>query len=120
MNIEEIRKYCISKPGTSESFPFDEDTLVFKVGGKMFCLISLSESNNINVKCDPERALTLREAHEFIKPGYHMNKNHWNTVHIVTGVNKSFYQEMIDHSYGLVYNSLPRKIKQEILDQIKL
>ena len=102
MNIEELREYCISKPEVSESFPFDEDTLVFKVRDKIFVLTSLTPPFSINVKCDPELAVSLRERYSFVIPGYHMNKKHWNTVMIVDTVSDSLLQEWIDHSYGLV------------------
>jgi predicted DNA-binding protein (MmcQ/YjbR family) len=102
MNIEELREYCISKPEVSESFPFDEDTLVFKVRDKIFVLTSLSPPFSINVKCDPELAVSLRERYSFVIPGYHMNKKHWNTVMIDDTVSDSLLREWIDHSYGLV------------------
>jgi predicted DNA-binding protein (MmcQ/YjbR family) len=102
MNIEELREYCISKPEVSESFPFDEDTLVFKVRDKIFVLTSLTPPFSINVKCDPELAVSLRERYSFVIPGYHMNKKHWNTVMIDDTVSDSLLREWIDHSYGLV------------------
>jgi predicted DNA-binding protein (MmcQ/YjbR family) len=102
MNIEELREYCISKPEVSESFPFDEDTLVFKVRDKIFVLTSLSPPFSINVKCDPELAVSLRERYSFVIPGYHMNKKHWNTVMIDDTVSDSLLREWIDHSYELV------------------
>jgi len=102
MNIEELREYCISKPEVSESFPFDEDTLVFKVRDKIFVLTSLTPPFNINVKCDPELAVSLRERYSFVIPGYHMNKKHWNTVMIDDTVSDSLLREWIDHSYELV------------------
>ena len=111
MHIEQIREYCLSKPGTSESLPFDEDTLVFKVNGKIFLLISISEPEKFNVKCNPEYAVELRETYESVIPGYHMNKKHWNTVY--------FYQlptdlvlSLIDHSYLLVKQSITVKKKR--------
>ncbi len=102
MNIEELREYCISKPEVSESFPFDEDTLVFKVRDKIFVLTSLTPPFSINVKCDPELAVSLRERYSFVIPGYHMNKKHWNTVMIDDAVSDSLLREWIDHSYELV------------------
>lgn len=114
MNIEEIREYCISKKGVTEGFPFDETTLVFKVLGKMFALLSLDDTT-INLKCDPERAVTLREQHTFILPGYHMNKAHWNTVIWDTGITETQLRELIDHSYELMVKSLPKKLQSELI-----
>ena len=114
MDIENIREYCLRKKGVSEGFPFDEDTLVFKVMGKMFALTSLTPPLSINLKCDPERAVELREEHEEITPGYHMNKTHWNTVDLNGTLRTNFVKELIDHSYELVVNSLPKKVKEEL------
>ena len=111
MNIESLREYCISKKGTSESFPFDEDTLVFKVMGKMFCLTSLSEPDRINLKCDPEKAIALREEYGCVLPGWHMNKSMWNTVVLDGSVSKKLICEWIDHSYDEVVKKLPKKDK---------
>ncbi len=102
MDIESFRAYCLSKEGVSESFPFDEDTLVMKVWGKIFALTSLSEPFSINLKCDPERAIELRERYPCVNPGYHMNKAHWNTVIIDGSLNDVFLKALIDHSYDLV------------------
>ena len=103
MNVEEIRLYALSKPGVEEGFPFGEETLVFKVDGKLFLLMGLSASPlQFNVKCDPERALELREQYACIIPGYHMNKKHWNTIIIDNTLTKKELKEMIDHSYSLV------------------
>ena len=113
MNIEEIRKYCADKKGVTEGFPFDESTLVFKVGGKMFALLSLEGNNTINLKCNPERANELRERYDFITGGYHMNKKHWNTVEFIKSPEK-LIKELIDHSYELIFNNLPKKIKDDI------
>lgn len=113
MNIEEIREYCIAKPVTEECFPFDDVTLVFKVAGKMFALLNLEYPHSINLKCDPEHAIELRDAYPFIVPGYHMNKAHWNTVHLTDEVPPVLLREMIDASYILVCKSLTRKVKQE-------
>lgn len=114
MNIEELREYCIAKPGTTESFPFDESTLVFKVGGKMYGLTDLEGTFSINLKCNPEKAIELREQYDFVLPGYHMSKVHWNTVLIDGRISNKLLFEWIDHSYNLVFNGLPRKIKEEI------
>ncbi|MDI1235143.1 MAG: MmcQ/YjbR family DNA-binding protein [bacterium] len=113
MNIEQYREYCLSKPGTSEDLPFGPDTLVMKVGGKLFALCNIDHFVSINLKCDPEKAVILREQHEQIIPGWHMNKKHWNTV-VIDGLSEKLILELIDHSYELVRNSLPRKIKAEL------
>jgi predicted DNA-binding protein (MmcQ/YjbR family) len=111
MNIEEFRKYCLAKKYTQEDFPFGVDTLVYKVKGKIFAITGLNEESfKVNLKCDPERAIELRELyHEEIKPGYHMNKKHWNTVEFESRLSVKLLQELIDHSYDLVVSSLPVK-----------
>jgi predicted DNA-binding protein (MmcQ/YjbR family) len=114
MYLEEIRTYCINKPFTEETFPFDNVTLVFKVAGKMFALIDIDEAESINLKCDPERAVELREQYGGIIPGYHMNKKHWNTVSLNGSIDIRFVYELIDHSYDLVYQSLPKKLRNEL------
>ena len=114
MDIETLREYCIQKPGVTESFPFGADTLVFKVGEKMFLLTNLQNPVSFNAKCNPERAVTLREEHEEVIPGYHMNKVHWNTVSLQGRLTNPFLKELIDHSYDLVYQSLPKAIKEQI------
>lgn len=102
LNIESIRDYCISKDGVAESFPFDENTLVFKVSNKIFLLIGIDTPDSFNVKCDPEKAVALREQYTEVQPGYHMNKKHWNTVAITGRLTDTQLLEMIDHSYVLV------------------
>ena len=114
MNIETIHKYCLSKPGVIETFPFDKETLVFKIIDKIFLLIGLNNADRMNVKCDPEKAISLREEYEEVQPGYHMNKMHWNTVFISGRLTDKQLIEMIDHSYDLVFKSLP-KSKQALL-----
>ena len=114
MNIEELREYCLQKPGVEESFPFGESTLVFKVGNKLFLLAGLEQGNQFNAKCDPDRAIELREQHEEIKPGYHMNKKHWNTVDMDGRLPQKQLRELIDHSYELVFKSLPKKLQADI------
>lgn len=114
MNIEELRDYCLHKPGATEEFPFDNQTLVFKVGGKIFLLIGLEKGNRFNAKCDPERAVELREQYDAIIPGYHMNKKHWNTIYMDGMLKRSLLQELIDHSYELILNSLP-KVRRELI-----
>jgi predicted DNA-binding protein (MmcQ/YjbR family) len=114
LNIEELRDYCLLKPGVSEGFPFGEDTLVFKVGGKMFLLTGLKDGDRFNVKCDPELAIELRERYTEVRPGYHMNKALWNTVFMNESLTKKQLYEMIDHSYDLILKSLPKKTQNEI------
>ena len=114
MNIEELRDYCIAKPGVTEEFPFDETTLVFKVMGKMFVLTNLDGDWSLNLKCDPERALELRERYPAILPGWHMNKSLWNTVMMDGSLSSKLILEMIDHSYQLVVDKLPRKLKETL------
>jgi len=111
MNVEEYREYCISKKGVTESFPFDEATLVFKVMGKMFALCGLDHVPlRINLKCDPDKAIELREQHDGIIEGWHMSKKHWNTVYLDKIPNKLTF-ELIDHSYDLVVSKFPKKLK---------
>ena len=114
MNIEEFRDYCLEKPGVSEEMPFGPDTLVFKVGGKIFALTDINTFASINLKCDPGRAVELRDQFDFIRPGYHMSKNHWNTVLLESGLSNAMLQEMIDHSYALVYAGLSRRDKLKV------
>jgi predicted DNA-binding protein (MmcQ/YjbR family) len=109
MNIEQIREYCLKKKGVSEEFPFDEETLVFKVAGKIFLLGSLeSIPLQINLKCEPEKAIELREEYETVQPGYHMNKKHWNTIFIDGSVSTVKIFEWIDDSYNLVVAGLKK------------
>ncbi|HEY8780243.1 MAG TPA: MmcQ/YjbR family DNA-binding protein [Mucilaginibacter sp.] len=114
MNLEELREYCMQKPGATEGLPFGADTLVFKVGGKMFLLTSITLGNQFNAKCDPELAIELRERYTEVQPGYHMNKKLWNTVSMDGALSKKALLEMVDHSYDLVFKGLPKKIQDEI------
>jgi len=114
MNIEEIREYCLAKEGVTEEFPFDESTLVFKVMGKIFALTNLDANWSINLKCDPERAIILREEFPAILPGFHMNKMHWNTVNMDGSLNQKLILDLIDHSYQLVVDKLPLKMRKEL------
>ena len=114
MDIEEIIAYCLSKKGAEDSFPFDDTTLVIKVGGKIFILISLEGDLWINLKCDPDRAIELRESNPAISPGYHMSKKHWNTIVLDGSMTKKLLLDMIDHSHELVYQSLAAKIRLEL------
>ena len=115
MDLGSFREYCLSKPGATEDTPFGEDVLVFKVGGKMFALAPLDEvPAAANLKCDPDLALELRDRYEQVRPGYHLNKKHWNTVEIDSGIPDAELHKMIDHSYELVLRTLP-KVKREKL-----
>lgn len=119
MNTEQLRDFCITKKGVTEDFPFDFDTLVFKVMGKMFALIPLAKwekgEMTINLKCNPERAIELRENYESIYAGYHMNKKHWNTVNVNSGdVSDDLVKELINHSYDLVVKGLTKKLQAEL------
>ena len=109
MDLAEFREYCLTKPGASEGTPFGPDVLVFKVGGKMFALAGIDEvPTTVNLKCDPDLALDLRDRYEQVRPGYYMNKKHWNTVEIEGGIPVVELRRMIDHSYELVIKSLPK------------
>lgn len=119
MNLETYYEYCLSKKGVTEHFPFDEETLVFKVGEKMFALSSLNEwekgNPSVNLKCNPEYAEELRAEYDDIKPGWHMSKIHWNTIEINREVPDSLIKELIDHSYNLVFENLAKKMQLEVL-----
>ncbi len=114
MNIESFREYCLSKPGTTEGFPFNETALVFKVQGKMFALTNVDDFQSVNLKCDPEEAVQLRETYQGVQPGYHMSKKHWNTVSVNSDVPEGLFIELIDHSYDLVVKSLTKKLRDEL------
>ncbi|PKP43836.1 MAG: MmcQ-like protein [Bacteroidetes bacterium HGW-Bacteroidetes-13] len=115
MNIETFRNYCLSKKLVTENFPFDEVTLVFKVSEKMFALAGLeSKPTTVNLKCDPTRAIELREMHPEINPGYHMSKIHWNTVNIEGNLSNEFIQTLIDDSYNLVVAGISKKKRQAL------
>jgi len=114
MNVENFRTYCLQKKGVTESFPFDKTTLVFKVAHKMFALTGLDNTEfKVNLKCDPERALDLREEYNCIQPGYHMNKKLWNTVAPQGCLSQELFFELVNHSYNLIVESLPKKVKIE-------
>lgn len=118
MDIEQFRNYCLAKKGVTESLPFDEDTLVFKVMEKMFALTSLEKSPvTANLKCDPEKAIQLREEYEnAIYPGYHMSKKHWNTVELEQNLPPQFLLQLIDDSYNLVVAGLTKKLQAELAE----
>ena len=113
MFLDDLRNHCLEKPGVTEGFPFDKSTLVFKVFGKMFALLDVDVFEVINLKCDPEKAIELRESNQGIQPGYHMNKTHWNSVYLNVDVSDQLLVELIDHSYELVYAGLPKKVRNE-------
>ena len=115
MNVESFRSYCLSKNGATEEFPFDAETLVFKVMGKMFALCGLERVPfQVSLKCDPERALDLREEHpDVITGAYHMNKIHWNSL-LPERLSPVLVKKLIDHSYELVADGLSRKQKEEL------
>src|SRR5467141_1883100 len=115
MDLEQFREYCLRKSGVTEGTPFGPDVLVFKVGGKMFALAALDEVPAIaNLKCDPDLALELRDRYEQVRPGYHMNKKHWNTVELESGIPDAELRKMIDHSYGLVVRGLPKATRKKL------
>lgn len=108
MNIEELREYCLSLPQVTEDMPFDDETLVFKVGGRMFCFASLTGDLKMNLKCDPDEAIEIRETFPAVTPGFHMNKNHWNTVSVDGSIRDSMLQVWILRSYKLVVAKLTK------------
>jgi predicted DNA-binding protein (MmcQ/YjbR family) len=118
MNVQQYFEYCLSKKGVTEHFPFDQDTLVFKVGGKMFALSSMREwekgTPSVNLKCDPEKAQELRANYDAIEPGFHMSKTHWNTVRFNADVPDKMMCQLIDDSYALVVKSLTKKAQAEL------
>lgn len=114
MHIEAFYNYCHSLPGASEDFPFDEQTLVFKVMGKIFALTNIDHFESINLKCDPVRALELRASYQEVKPGYHMNKKHWNTVGMTGALKDELITELIKHSYDLVVDKLAKKDREHL------
>ncbi len=115
MNIEDIRDFCLAKGEVTESFPFDNETLVFKVKGKMFLLAGINSPLAMNVKCDPEKAQELREKYPAVQPGYHMNKQHWNTIIIDGSLDDQLIHEWIEDSYYLVASKLPKKDQNFLL-----
>lgn len=119
LELEDVRDYCLSKPGVSEDFPFDEDVLVFRVMGKIFALTNVEEQlpSKINIKCDPKRALELRAQYDAVEPGFHMNKKHWNTVTLDATISRELAFSWIDHSYACVAAKL-KKSEREALAQM--
>lgn len=114
MTLPEIITYCLHKPGAWSDLPFDTQTMVIKVGSKMFCLIGSENSKRINLKCDPLKALELRKEHSAILPGYHMSKKHWNSILLDGSIAPDLLKQMIDHSYELVFNKLRLKEQKTI------
>jgi predicted DNA-binding protein (MmcQ/YjbR family) len=114
MDIVEYRSFCLSLKGANESTPFGEDTLVLKVLDKVFAIFGIDSFASVNLKCDPERATELREKYEFVIPGYHMNKKHWNTITNPEYVPDDFLKELTMHSYTLIVSKMTKK-EQEIL-----
>ena len=114
MDIESVRNYCLQKTGVTEELPFDEDSPVYKVMGKIFAITSLTPPYSTNLKCDPEKAIELRERYDAVSPGYHMNKIHWNTIDLESNIPPKFIKEWIDHSYDLVVNGLTKKEKEKL------
>lgn len=114
MDIQEFRDYCLAKHAVTEGFPFGEGTLVFKVAGKMFALCGVDKFDFVNLKCDPERAIQLREEYPAIQPGYHMHKQQWNSVYMDGSLPRKLVIELINHSYELVVKSLPKKVQAEL------
>ena len=112
MDVEELRVFCLSLPNTSEDMPFDDDVLVFRVHGKIFALASVSKNDSVNLKCNPERAIDLREEFQAVQPGYHMNKKHWNTVFFNQDLSDVELRKLVQHSYDLIFSALPKKLRE--------
>lgn len=112
MDVEELRVFCLSLPNTSEDMPFDDDVLVFRVHGKIFALASVSKNDSVNLKCNPERAIELREEFHAVQPGYHMNKKHWNTVFFNQDLSDVEVRNLVQHSYDLIFSALPKKLRE--------
>jgi len=117
MNVDAIREYCLKKKGKiTEGFPFGEGVLVFKVEGKMFVLLSLDEHPvTMNLKCEPGLAIDLRERYESVRPGYHMNKTHWNTIVLDGSIPPQEIRQMIDHSYKQIVLGMKKSVRQKLL-----
>ncbi len=113
MHIDEIREYCLSKKEVDECLPFDDETLVFKIMGKIFVLLNINKPFSINLKCNPEKAIELRENYDFVTPGYHMNKKHWNTIKLDSFVPDKLLKEWIDDSYNIVLKGFSAKRRKE-------
>lgn len=114
MTLAYLRDYCLSKSGVTEDTPFDANTLCFRVGGKIFAITDLVDFEYINLKCEPEYALELREQYDGVRPGYHMNKKMWNSVYVSEDVPDPLILDLVDRSYRLIFASLPKKLQAEI------
>lgn len=115
MTAESFHEFCLSLPQAEESTPFGPDVVVYKVAGKMFALMGIDTlPHEVNLKCDPERAIELRDRYEAVKPGYHMNKRHWNTVGLEAGLPGALLEELIHHSYDLVVAGLPKRVREQL------
>ncbi|MGN7722181.1 MmcQ/YjbR family DNA-binding protein [Chitinophaga sp. 22620] len=114
MNLDKYMQFCLSLPGTEEGFPFGEHTLVFYVKGKLFALLDVNSFESVNLKCDPDEAVELRERYEGVTPGYHMNKKHWNTVTFDGSIPDKLLLEWTRKSYDLVVAGLPKKLREEL------
>lgn len=114
MYLEDYRNYCLSLPQATEGFPFDENTLVFKIGNKMFSLTNVENFKSVNLKCNPEKAIELREQHPGVKPGFHMNKKHWNTISTEDLISDDLICQWTKESYDLVVKSLTKKLRMEL------
>lgn len=114
MDLQEVIEYALNKKEVKESLPFDEDSPVYKVGGKIFMIASITPPYSINLKCEPEYAVELREKYNAIQPGYHMNKIHWNTVNLDGSLNSKLIKKLIDHSYDLIVSKLPKKEREKL------
>jgi predicted DNA-binding protein (MmcQ/YjbR family) len=114
MDVEIFREYCLSKPHSTESLPFDEVTLCFKVAGKIFALLSLDTGDSVNLKCSPNYAIELRERFMAVNPGFHMNKKHWNTVTFNEDIEDAMIFHLVNHSYEQVVSKLPLKIRHTL------
>ena len=118
MNIEDFREFCLKLGPITEEFPFDSTTLVYKIGGKAFALFDVDDFEYVNLKCDPERAVELRESFPLgVRPGYHMNKKHWNSVYPNTDVADELFLELTAHSFALVFAGLPKKVQHELKNE---
>ncbi len=115
MNIEDFRSYCFSLPGVTEDTPFDETTLAMRMENKIFALTDIDNFAFINLKCDPEKAVELRDTYVEIQPGYHMNKRSWNSVYVTGSLSDALIEELISDSYYLIFNSLSKKVKEKII-----
>lgn len=116
MNLETVREHCLNKKGVTESLPFNEDSPVYKVMGKIFLIANLEPPVSINIKCDPEKAVELRERYDFVKPGYHMNKLHWNTIELTAGSPDKEIIKWIDNSYDLVVSKLKKSDQEKLVN----